>query len=530
MNLSLADFTMLNFIVTFCMCVCVCISFYDKKLSNNMLLLLYYYFREISISMNNLFPDSENRYRIFIEGEAGSGKTTLLDKLAYDWSRKSQTKIKNLPDFKFVFLVKLSQLSSDDDISSYCIRHYFQNSYMTENLFEYITKKCKVLFIFDGLDELCKGHKEFNDLLKGRKYITCSFLVTSRFRSANVKTLDTQYIINGLTNADIKGFLSKRDCPYPQENHPMKPLLKVPIFLWFYALLHDDTYFKELASNPHKYSVLSRSELYSLIMDALQRKCHKRMTNMCIGNKEKKNLKKAIYGLSEKAYVCLCENTLWYRKAIYENKTTRKRKNPKNVPQLSIEEFRETALGLVNKRKQQHNLKPETIYVFSHKSLMEWLAAKYVCTKLKHIYKLLSKVNEIADESGLQSSLFLKFVFGYAKDSVVVKGLFDKYIMSSAKTSLYGLECVAECGGYKGIEQWLPFIKEVELDMTCNTLYAQLGLKVIRSCIEYKLETLKIKCDHSDLQGDKALLEYLVGIFQNRRLEVRGTERRKDAM
>ena len=66
--------------------------------------------------------------------------------------------------------------------------------------------------------------------------------------------------------------------------------------------------------------------------------------------------------------------------------------------------------------------------------------------------------------------------------------------------------------------------------MTFNTLYAQLGLKVINSCTVNKLKTLKIKCDHSDLQGDKALLIYLVGIFQHTKLEVRGTERRRNDM
>ena len=91
--------------------------------------------------------------------------------------------------------------------------------------------------------------------------------------------------------------------------------------------------------------------------------------------------------------------------------------------------------------------------------------------------------------------------------------------------TLYGLECVAECGVFRGLnELWSSFIPDrVELDMSSSTLYPQIGLDMMTSnCNTYNLNTLNIHCDNTDVRGKMTILHKLLSRAQHVVLNIRG--------
>ena len=315
--------------------------------------------------MNDLFLKTDStecqdffRHQMFISGEAGSGKTTLLNKITQDWAKKRED-IKILLQFDFVFLVKLSQISTLK-LSSFCLQQYFKKYFLSELSFNKIVQKKKVLFVLDGLDELNSNNQDLKNLLEGTLYQSSSFLVTSRPGVEYKGSFHNNFSIRGLSEKNVDYFLgqfrkvSNTASLLPHLNHPIRSLLKVPIFLWFYALLHE-----ELSIDKHE--ALTRTQLYTLIVDALKKKCLNRVSAI-----KESDLLKASKSLSKKAYHCLCEDRLWNKNKYFEDS---------NTEELSrhTEEFRETTLGIIIKQRKTTNLTSESVFTLSHRTILEYV-------------------------------------------------------------------------------------------------------------------------------------------------------------
>ena len=472
--------------------------------------------------MNDLFvttpsssspsSSSTDRHRIFISGIAGSGKTTLLDKITFDWARKNKG-IKHLDEFDFIFLIKLSQLSSYR-ISTFCLQKYFRNK-LSEKTFIEISEQNKVLFILDGYDEFDQTNQELNHLFQGEVYQNCSFLCTSRpGTQIEDRYFDINYNIRGLSEQNVKLFLNRFRNHYnvqsllPSENHPLRPLLSVPIFLWFYALLHEEL-------KVYENDVPTRTKLYEQILNALKKKYVKRVK---INNE--KELTQTLKVLSKQAYHCLCEDRLWF-KGDFNNNDVSKYMSER---QLS-EESRMTALGVVVKQRKRNDLNSESVFTFSHKTFLEYLAAQYVCESKKTIRDLLSNVKECTDENRRNASLFLQFVLGHLKDSSKLETVFQNFVPDLSKDEHYGLECVAECDFFKSLKKsWSRYIpEEVTLDMSSNTSYLQKGLDIMTlKCKTYKLKRVNVHCHNTTVRGKMAILYRVLSRAEYSLLSIRG--------
>ena len=183
-----------------------------------------------------------------------------------------------------------------------------------------------------------------------------------------------------------------------------------------------------------------------------------------------------------------------------------------------------TAIGFVVKQKSRKDLGSESVFTFSHKTILEYLATQYVCKSGEDVCKLLLKVKECTDENRRESSLFLQFVFGHLKGSPKIETVFKKFVPRSF-WSLYGLECVAECGFFKSLDKfWSEYIPaKVTLYMSSNPLYSQLGLDIMTSeCETYKLETLTIIYNNTDARGKMTILYKLLAKAEHSVLDING--------
>ena len=425
-------------------------------------------------------------HRILVEGETGSGKSTLLDKLTYDWATRKED-ITNLLQFDLIFLIKVSQLSTSS-LSEYCVEHFYKDTDSAILFFSNCVENNNVLFLIDGLDELGNSsNQDLEDLFNGHIYPSCSFVVTSRQGIDFTGHVGNSYTIRGLDNESITTFLKRYKTimylDYSLEcfpNHPFRPLLKVPMFLWFYVLLY-----KELVDTN---DLTNRTELYTKVVNALKRRAKLPGKTLCY--------------LTEEAYNCLCKGNLRFSLSDQE--------------EHQMKSFK--TLGFLDVKNSD--------IVFTHKQIMEYLAAEYVCNNntKANIIDLIAEVEEYRNKARPKTSLFLQFIFGHLSEPSKINEVFQKYVPPFSDNSLYGLECVAECGFFAELnEYWHTYIpNKVTLDMSQYTLFSQKGLhEMITSCQEYQLECLICVCNNTDIR-DVLILSKLFCKAKNNTLKMTG--------
>ena len=319
---------------------------------------------------------------ILIQSVAGGGKSTLCNRLAYLWANNS-AEIQRLDNFDLVFLIKVNLIQPEDkSIYDYIHRELLPDF---DNICDVI-KDLRLLFIVDGYDELSGKEIVVEDLLAKHVCPQSTVILTTRYgQTPALKYFSNGFGITSLSSDDVQTFLSKlprsTDAILTQINldtHPLGSILSTPLFLWFYYLLGEEV-FKGV-------DVSSRTSLFTHILDGILHKASKRLM------KTEAECNKAVQRLERAAYKCLCMDKLLFD-------------NP--LSDLSAN------LGLVKQSQSHLNLKSHTTYTFTHKSLAEYLAARYI---FKHtdadVNEMLCKIPEVQDQNRRKASLILYFVCG----------------------------------------------------------------------------------------------------------------------
>ena len=389
---------------------------------------------------------------ILIQSVAGGGKSTLCNRLAYLWANNS-AEIQRLDNFDLVFLIKVNLIQPDDkSINDYIHRELLPD---VDNICDVI-KGIKMLFIVDGYDELHGNKTVVEDLFAKHVYPQSTVILTTR----DGQTPDRKYFSNGfeitsLSSDDLQTFLSKlprsTDTTLTQINldtHPLGAILSTPLFLWFYYFLGEEV-FKDV-------DVSSLTSIFTHILDGILHKAADRL------NRTKAECKKAVEMLEKLAYKCLCDDKLNFDKPLND---------------LSAN------IGLVKQSQSHLKLKSHTTYTFTHKSLAEYLAARYIVKQSgDDLIALLSDIPEVKDLERSQTSLILYFVCGLLTREDQLMSLCKTFLPvvtseDSHKQHL-SLQCAAEVQMTKSLAHVMKdrVCEEVVCDRECSQ-YCALGIK-----------------------------------------------------
>ena len=389
---------------------------------------------------------------ILIQSVAGGGKSTLCNRLAYLWANNS-AEIQRLDNFYLVFLIKVNLIQrADKSIYDYINRELLPD---VDNICDNV-KDLKMLFIVDGYDELSGNKTVVEDLLAKHVCPQSTVILTTRYgQTPALKYFSNGFGITSLSSDDVQTFLSKltrsTDTTLTQINldtHPLGEVLSTPLFLWFYYLLGEEV-FKGV-------DVSSCTSLFTHILDGILHKASNRL------NKTEEECRNAVEMLEELAYKCLCDDKLNFDKPLCD---------------LSAK------LGLVKQSQSHLNLKLHTTYTFTHKSLAEYLAARYIVNQsCGDLIALLSDIPEVQDPQRRQTSLILYFVCGLLTGEDQLVSLCKTFLPVVASEDSHkqhlSLQCAAEVQMTKSMAHVMKdrVCKDVKCDWKCNQ-YCALGIK-----------------------------------------------------
>ena len=393
-------------------------------------------------------------HNILIQSVAGGGKSTLCNRLAYLWANNS-AEIQRLDNFDLVFLIKVNLIQPDDK----SIYDYLNRELLSDvgNICDVI-KALKVLFIVDGYDELHGNQNVVEDLLAKHVSPKSTVILTTRYGQApSLKYFSNGFGITSLSSDDVQTFLSKlpksTDATLTQidlDTHPLGAILSTPLFLWFYYLLGEEV-FKGV-------DVSSRTSLFTHIVDGILHKAIKRL------KKSEAECREAVEMLEELAYKCLCDDKLHSD-------------NPLSDLAANI--------GLVKQSQSHLKLKSHTIYTFTHKSLAEYLTARYIVKQTDcDVVAMLNKIPEVQDPERRQASLILYFVCGLLKKEDQLMSLCEAFLpeVTSKEEDSHsrhlGLQCFAEMTQAESLTHVMRkrVSEEVRCEVACNQ-YCALGIK-----------------------------------------------------
>ena len=391
---------------------------------------------------------------ILIQSVAGGGKSTLCNRLAYLWANNS-AEIQRLDNFDLVFLIKVNLIKREDNsIYDYINRELLPD---VDNICDVI-KDLRLLFIVDGYDELSGKENVIEDLLAKHVCSKSTVILTTRYGQTPALTyFSNGFGITSLSSDDVETFLSKlprsTDATLTQidlDTHPLGAILSTPLFLWFYYLLGEEV-FKGV-------DVSSRTSLFTHIVDGILHKASERL------NKTEADSRKAVEMLEELAYKCLCDDKLHSD-------------NPLSDLAANI--------GLVKQSQSHLKLKSHTIYTFTHKSLAEYLTARYIVKQTDcDVVAMLNKIPEIQDPERRQASLILYFVCGLLEKEDQLMSLCKAFLpeVTSKEEDSHsrhlGLQCFAEMTQTELLIHVMSkrVCKGVRCEEECNQ-YCALGIK-----------------------------------------------------
>lgn len=203
--------------------------------------------RESGMLINDyksLFEDAASSVifkTIVIEGDAGCGKTTYVNKLTLDWV-ENDAYLHSQFDLLFNFPLAELETSVQSSIQTFVPEEFL--SYIDVALNEY---NSRVLFIFDGFDELSETHacyEEVLPILNRFRFCHVTVLVTCRLSITNLvqqQPLQNWLQIKGFDDESLSRYLKNEG--YAENFVDVLPkdvfnLLHLPLFAALFCLLH----------------------------------------------------------------------------------------------------------------------------------------------------------------------------------------------------------------------------------------------------------------------------------------------------
>ncbi|XP_055062454.2 NLR family CARD domain-containing protein 3-like [Misgurnus anguillicaudatus] len=371
--------------------------------------------------------------RVLTKGIAGIGKTVSVQKFILDWAEGTANQD---VDFMFVFPFRELNLIQDDQYSLHKLLLDFHPE--LQDLDSKIYDECKVVFIFDGLDEnrmtLMFSDAEkvsevtetssvpvlISNLIKGDLLPSALIWITSRPAAAN--QIPSKYInrlteIQGFNDAQKEEYFRKRISDEHQasriishvrRSRSLHIMCHIPVFCWISStvlqnILKQDN---ERAEIP---KTLTEMYIHFLLIQM-------NMKNEKYDERDPETLlqsnREVIVKLSELAFKQLMKgNVMFYEEELRESGI--------DITDASVYSGICTEIF-----KEESGIHQRKIYCFIHLSFQEFLAAFYwfyccACTTMKALefFDPLNNLLKGSIDKTLQSEtghldLFLRFVLG----------------------------------------------------------------------------------------------------------------------
>ena len=359
-----------------------------------------------TVTLGNVFMrhgDVKKPRSVLIEGSPGMGKTTTSMKLAYDWATGRLPE--EFPHFDLLLLVKCRDLESDiwSSVEEQLLPLDLKEN-LKKGLFEFVQENPhRVLLVLDGLDECDEaGERLVGDVIRRKRLVNCFLVATSReekglclrqffdilvyIRGFSTETIN-EYILRHFKNNE---FHAERLIQNVNSDSRLRNLATSPLNTALLCLVFED-FSGELPS--------TQTELYSNIVYCItKRYCVKQSIEFSDDNLVEKFQDEFVV-LGKLAYEGLLDDRLYF----LESKLS---KNQRNLSKL----------GFLLKEASQTKLKRECRFLFLHKTLQEYFAAKYLTHLLeKQENGMAGLLHTIKARKFLQVWLFLS---GMVKASV----------------------------------------------------------------------------------------------------------------
>ena len=349
---------------------------------------------------------NESPLTILMDGAPGVGKTTITRKLCIDWANG-----KTLQEYHLVLLVPLRELKvSQQEIVSEANLLFGNETILRKEVWQYMEKYSgsKVLFIFDGFDELSYKERELmgNSLLvkliKGEDLFRSSIIITSRpyaskslrdFRRVNRHIEVLGFTENQIADC-VSQNLSKRDeirlLQSLKDRQDIRSLCYIPLNcrIVLYVYKHNNCELPETLTQLYEIFILYTIKHYAerISSDSF---VLKEIDDVDCYDALPVSVKNQLHSLSEMAFSGIQEDKLVF---------TRHELRKQDL----------LTLGLLTSLFIRSNISQVKHFQFLHLTLQEFLAAKYLasgshsCNKVRDLFR-----EKIDDDRFRMTFLFL---------------------------------------------------------------------------------------------------------------------------
>ncbi|XP_078619413.1 NLR family CARD domain-containing protein 4-like isoform X1 [Branchiostoma floridae x Branchiostoma japonicum] len=311
--------------------------------------------------------------RVLIEGQPGIGKTTTLFKLVVDWAKGDN---KALSEFDLVFCVALRKVAEPQSLVD-CIFDQLlpeDASFDKVSLEEYLQTNKNILIVLDGYDEWdpIESH-DISKVLCGKILRDCCVIVSTRpSRTSDLLKMmrpDTRLEINGFHPDNVSTYVHKyfggnipkarRLLEKLESNFLSTGVTLTPMFLLLICILWEER--DDLLLSDRMCPLYDQLILY-LVTGFCVRE------NIPFDNKKlPPNINTAVLFVEKIAFDGLMQGKLIF---------------DEDEVSLGNKELLATLvkLGLLHKQPSPSKLRPSPQYSFSHKTMQEYFAGRYIAS------------------------------------------------------------------------------------------------------------------------------------------------------